>query len=51
MSGENDFCRPSTETLALRLASRGIPATLDVWGDGADHGWPSWTAMIRKHIA
>lgn len=49
--GENDFCRPSTEALAGVLASRNIPAALDIWGDGADHGWPAWTAMIRKHIA
>lgn len=48
--GERDFCRPSTESLAQVLAACGLPAVLDIWGDGADHGWPAWTAMIQKHV-
>ena len=48
--GENDFCRASSEALASVLASRSIPAALDIWGDGAAHGWPWWQAMIRKYI-
>lgn len=48
--GQNDFCRPSSEALASILASLDIPAALDIWGDGAAHGWPWWQAMIKDYI-
>ena len=41
---------PSTRAFAARLAERGIPHELDVWGYDVAHDWPSWRAQLRHHL-
>ena len=40
----------STQQLAARLAEKGIPHELDVWGEDAPHDWPAWRAQIAHHL-
>lgn len=28
------------------LGARGVPNHVDVWGEGSDHDWPTWRAML-----
>ncbi len=49
--GEHDFLLDENRRFSETLASRGIPHTLDVWGDGAAHDWPWWQRMAAKHLA
>jgi esterase/lipase superfamily enzyme len=41
---------PSTRAFAARLADKGIPHELDVWGHDVPHDWPSWRAQLRHHL-
>ena len=41
---------PSTRGFAARLAEKGIPHELDVWGYDIPHDWPSWRAQLRHHL-
>ncbi len=49
--GENDFLVEENRRFSAILASKNIPHTLDVWGDGAGHDWPWWQRMAEKHLA
>jgi esterase/lipase superfamily enzyme len=40
----------STQQLADRLAEKGIPHELDVWGEDAAHDWPAWQRQIAHHL-
>jgi len=40
----------STRRLAARLAEKGIPHELDLWGHDVPHDWPSWRAQIAHHL-
>lgn len=41
---------PSTHAFAERLAERGIPYELDVWGHDVPHDWPSWARQLAHHL-
>jgi esterase/lipase superfamily enzyme len=41
---------PSTRAFAERLADKGIPHELDVWGFDIPHDWPSWRAQLAHHL-
>jgi esterase/lipase superfamily enzyme len=32
------------------MTAKGMPHTLDVWGDGAGHDWPWWEKMVQKFL-
>ena len=49
-AGETDICRAENERLAGIMAAKGIPYTLDIWGDGAGHDWPWWLQMVKKFL-
>ena len=49
-AGETDICRVENERLAGIMAAKGIPYTLDIWGDGAGHDWPWWLQMVKKFL-
>ncbi len=49
--GEHDFLLEENRRFSETLAGRGIPHTLDIWGDGASHDWPWWQRMAAKHLA
>jgi esterase/lipase superfamily enzyme len=40
----------STRQLAARLAEKGIPHQLDVWGEDSPHDWPAWQRQIAHHL-
>ena len=37
-------------TMARVLGSKGIPNRVDPWGEGYDHDWPTWRAMLPKYL-
>lgn len=37
--------------MAELLGSKGIPNRVDAWGEGYDHDWPTWRAMLPKYLA
>jgi esterase/lipase superfamily enzyme len=41
---------PSTRAFAGRLAEKGIPHDLDVWGHDVPHDWPSWQRQLAHHL-
>jgi len=41
----------SSRALADLLGRKGIPNHLDVWGEDADHDWPTWRRMVAVHVA
>ncbi len=41
---------PSTHRFAARLAEKGIPHELDVWGHDVPHDWPSWQRQLAHHL-
>jgi esterase/lipase superfamily enzyme len=41
---------PSTHALADLLQAKGIPHSLDVWGEDTPHDWPSWARMAALHL-
>lgn len=41
---------PSTRAFAARLAEKGIPHELDVWGEDTPHDWPSWQRQLAHHL-
>ncbi len=49
-TGESDICLGDNVRLARILQEKGIPRTLDVWGDGTGHDWPFWQRMVTKFI-
>jgi esterase/lipase superfamily enzyme len=49
-TGETDICRAENERLAGIMAAKGIPHTLDIWGEGAGHDWPWWLQMVKKFL-
>ncbi len=50
VTGERDICRADTEYAAALLASRQVPHTLHVWGNGSEHDWPEWVKMARAYV-
>jgi esterase/lipase superfamily enzyme len=49
-TGEMDICRAENERLSGIMAAKGIPHTLDIWGNGAGHDWPWWQEMAVKFL-
>lgn len=49
-TGETDICRRENERLSAILDAKGIPHTLDIWGNGAGHDWPWWQQMAAKFL-
>ena len=37
-------------TMARILGAKGIPNRVDPWGEGYDHDWPTWRAMLPKYL-
>lgn len=44
------LCRERTYEMSQVLSERGIPHTLDDWGNGTSHDWPFWRRMVRKYL-
>jgi esterase/lipase superfamily enzyme len=40
----------STRAFAGRLAEKGVPHELDVWGYDAAHDWPWWRRQLAHHL-
>ncbi len=40
----------STRAFAARLAAKGIPHEMDLWGYDVPHDWPSWRAQLAHHL-
>jgi esterase/lipase superfamily enzyme len=40
----------STFELAGVLRDKGIPHSVDLWGEDSPHDWPSWARMAQKHL-
>ncbi len=36
--------------MAAVLGSKGVPNRVDPWGEGYDHDWPTWRAMLPKYL-
>lgn len=49
--GEADRLVGENREVARLLREKGVPDPLDVWGHGADHDWPWWLEMAKKHVA
>ena len=43
-------CLPETRQMAGVLASRGLRATLDVWGHDVSHEWVWWRRQLAFHL-
>ncbi|MEO6822947.1 MAG: alpha/beta hydrolase-fold protein, partial [Candidatus Nanopelagicales bacterium] len=41
---------PSTLELGEVLRAKGIPSSVDVWGEDTPHDWPSWARMAELHL-
>lgn len=41
---------PQARAMAQRLAEKGIPYELDVWGHDSAHDWPWWRKQIAHHL-
>jgi esterase/lipase superfamily enzyme len=39
-----------TRTLAAKLAEKGIPHDLDLWGHDSAHDWPWWRRQFAHHL-
>ena len=39
-----------TRTLAAKLADKGIPHDLDLWGHDSAHDWPWWRRQFAHHL-
>ena len=37
--------------MARILGKKGIPNRVDPWGEGYDHDWPTWRAMLPKYLS
>ena len=48
--GGSDQCRDDNERLVHLMRGKDIPVRFDVWGDGADHGWPWWRKMVQAYL-
>jgi esterase/lipase superfamily enzyme len=47
MSGQGKYEAPDrSRTLSDILRAKGIPHTLDLWGQDVDHDWPWWRKML-----
>jgi esterase/lipase superfamily enzyme len=47
MSGQGNYEAPErSRTLSEILNAKGIPNTLDLWGQDVDHDWPWWRKML-----
>ena len=49
-TGVHDQCWDDNERLASALRHKGVPVTLDVWGNDARHDWPWWQMQIKKFM-
>ena len=49
-TGVHDQCWHDNERLASALQNKGVPVTLDVWGNDARHDWPWWQLQIQKYM-
>jgi len=36
--------------MAKILGAKGVPNQVDPWGEGYDHDWPTWRAMLPKYL-
>lgn len=51
LSGQGKWEDPErSRQLSRILSSKGIPHTLDLWGDDVDHDWPWWRRMLDHYI-
>ena len=37
--------------MAKLLGSKGVRNRVDAWGEGYDHDWPTWRAMLPKYLS
>lgn len=37
-------------TMAKILGGKGVPNHVEAWGEGYDHDWPTWRAMLPKYL-
>ena len=37
--------------MAKILGGKGVPNNVEPWGEGYDHDWPTWRAMLPKYLA
>ena len=49
-TGEWDMCMDQNVKMSQILNAKGIPHSLDVWGDHAGHDWPWWQKMAVKYL-
>ena len=49
-TGVHDQCWNQNERLAGIMRAKGIPVSLDVWGDNARHDWPWWHRMVQTYL-
>jgi esterase/lipase superfamily enzyme len=47
--GRSDNPR-NTLRFSRLLASKGIPNRVEVWGEDADHDWPTWRTMLPTFL-
>jgi esterase/lipase superfamily enzyme len=47
---ETNICLAENERMARIMGEKGIPHTLDIWGNGAGHDWPVWLEMVKKFL-
>lgn len=51
LSGGGDYEDPeASRKFSQLLHSKGIPHTLDIWGEEWKHDWPTWRAMLPAYI-
>ena len=41
---------PNSFRMAGVLGSRGIPNKVELWGEDADHDWPTWRTMLPTFL-
>jgi len=51
VSGQGDYEHPDySREMAGILEDKGIPVTLDLWGEDVKHDWPWWERMLHHYI-
>ena len=51
LSGSGAYEDPeATHTLGRILSAKGIPHTIEIWGEEWGHDWPTWRAMLPSYL-